>query len=311
MRPFFLLFNLTLCFLVLSTCASKSQTNNGFNLKGSLIPIEKIKHGGPPRDGIPAIDNPRFLTAEKSEKPDEARVLGVFHNGIAKAYPISILNYHEIVNDYFGSEPVVISYCPLCGSGLAFEAKIRGEGKSFGVSGLLYNSDVLMYDRETESLWSQLMTQAVTGPLKGTRLRIISTANTTWKDWKTRYPDTQLLSPETGYRRDYSRTPYTGYDESKTLFFPVANFDSSYHPKEKVIGLEINGKFKAYPFSELEKSGTEISDLFNKVKVKILYDRESKTAQIFDSEGKDIPNYVVFWFAWAAFHPNTKVFQAK
>jgi len=311
MRPLLISFFSAFFFLVIFTHESKSQSNNGFNLEGSLIPVEKIKHGGPPRDGIPAIDQPRFLDPGNGDYSEDERVLGVYYNGTAKAYPVSILNYHEIVNDHFDGEPVVISYCPLCGSGLAFEARVNGQRKSFGVSGLLYNSDVLMYDRETESLWSQLMTQAVTGPLKGTQLTIISTSNTTWKDWKMRHPNTLVLSRVTGFRRDYSRTPYTGYDESRALYFPVGNLNSSYHPKEKVIGLEINGEFKAYPFSELEKSGQEISDQFNKKNVRIIYDRKANTAQVFDSNGNEIPSYVVFWFAWAAFHPNTKVFQAN
>lgn len=135
---------------------AQSQTKNGFDLGNSSILVEDIKSGGPPKDGIPAIDHPKFLSASKASLSNNDRILGVHENGIAKAYPIAIMNYHEIVNDLFGNKAVVVTYCPLCGSGIAFNAKINDQTLSFGVSGLLYNSDVLLYDRETESLWSQL-----------------------------------------------------------------------------------------------------------------------------------------------------------
>jgi hypothetical protein len=156
---------------------------NGFNLESTSIPMDEIRRGGPPRDGIPSIDNPIFVSAGEAKYPDDSdRDLGVAINNLAKAYPIGIMNYHEIVNDYFNSTAVVVTYCPLCGSGIAFYSKVEDKTHTFGVSGLLYNSDVILYDRETESLWSQLMHEAVSGPLKGSKLRIIPTANTTWQE---------------------------------------------------------------------------------------------------------------------------------
>jgi len=290
----------------------EAQTKNGFNLKGASIPVNEIMGGGPPRDGIPSIDHPEFRRVGQAKYPDEnARVLGVYLNGIAKAYPIGILNYHEIVNDFFGAEPVVITYCPLCGSGIAFYAKVGGKNRTFGVSGLLYNSDVLLYDRETESLWSQIMTQAVTGPMKGSELEIITTINTTWKEWKHNHPHTLVLSTKTGYARNYNSTPYVGYDDSESLYFPVKKRNRAYHPKERIIGVEVNGKYKAYPFSELERAGNEIEDSFNGKKLRVLFDNEAQAARIVNEEGLEITSYVSFWFAWAAFHKKTEVFKAK
>jgi len=290
----------------------EAQTKKGFNLKGAIIPVNEIMDGGPPRDGIPSIDHPEFSRADQAKYPEEnARVLGVYLNGIAKAYPIGILNYHEIVNDFFGAKPVVITYCPLCGSGIAFYAKVDGKNSTFGVSGLLYNSDVLLYDRETESLWSQIMAQAVTGSMKGSELEIINTINTTWKEWKHTHPHTLVLSTKTGYVRNYHHTPYAGYDDSESLYFPVKKRNRAYHPKEKIIGVEVNGSYKAYPFSELEKAGNEIEDSFNGKKFRVLFDSEAEAARIVNEEGLEIPSFVSFWFAWAAFHKKTEVFTAK
>ena len=144
---------------------------NGFDLSNASIPIEKILHGGPPRDGIPALDDPKFVNANHADFIQAGdRVLGVARNGIAKAYPINILNWHEIVNDQFGDEGIAVTFCPLCGTGMAFKADIQGKIRDFGVSGLLYNSDVLLYDRDSESLWSQIAREAVSGPLLGTSL---------------------------------------------------------------------------------------------------------------------------------------------
>jgi len=234
---------------------------NGFDLGGALVPIEEIEHGGPPRDGIPAIDRPRFIApGNASFLSDSDRVLGIDRNGIRKAYAVKILNHHEIVNDSFGQEAVVVTYCPLCGTGMAFLATADGSTRSFGVSGLLYNSDVLLYDRETGSLWSQLMKQAIAGPLRGERLQQIAMSHTSWGDWRNRHPDTLVLSTDTGSRRNYERSPYAGYENSKELYFPVSKMDPRYHPKELVIGLSVNGMHKAYPFLELSRTDGDIKD---------------------------------------------------
>ncbi len=287
-----------------------SQTKNGFDLSNSSIPVEDIKSGGPPKDGIPAIDNPKFLSAAKAKLDDKTRILGVFEKGIAKAYPIPILNYHEIVNDYFNDLPVVITYCPLCGSGIAFDARVNNTPKTFGVSGLLYNSDVLLYDRQTESLWSQLKYQAITGELKREQLTVLNTANTTWKSWKDKHPKTLVLSKDTGFNRDYSLNPYPNYEESPQLYFPVNNINDLFPPKEMVIGLELNGRTKAYPFSELKKlKGKVLEDTFAGQTLKIKYNTQAKSAEIMDAQGNLLPAITNFWFAWYAFNPDTEVYQ--
>lgn len=282
----------------------------GFKMNNLRIPYKEIRHGGPPKDGIPSIDHPKFLHSSAADLlKDDDYVLGVEIDGKAKAYPIRILNYHEIVNDWFGDIPVVITYCPLCGSGASFSAQIDGEHYTFGVSGLLYNSDVLLYDRKTESLWSQIMGEAVSGTASGKSLELIPTSHTTWKNWKTDHPNTEVLSTETGYSRDYSTTPYPRYESSDDLMFPVSQTKPLFKNKEKVIGIEIDGKFKAYPFSKLKKLKGDLNDNFNSLELVVKFDKESQSAQIFNEVGEELPTITLYWFAWYAFHPDTEVYK--
>lgn len=305
-----------LVFLVLLvssvTAATTDGIMNGFRLTHALVPIEQILSGGPGRDGIPAIDKPRFVFANSAGVPGpDDRVLGITRNGISKAYPVAILNWHEIVNDQFNGEPIVVTYCPLCGTGIAYRSRVGGRTLDFGVSGLLYNSDMLLYDRQTESLWSQIRRQAISGKMKGDKLEPVVLTHTRWQDWQQRHPDTLVLSTDTGYRRDYSRSPYAGYSKSRELFFPVQARDDRYHPKELVLGLELDGRFKAYPFSELKKSGGVVHDLFAGQQIEVRYDAANKNAAVFDKEGRALVGVTSFWFAWYAFHPETRVFTAK
>ncbi|MFZ0789299.1 MAG: DUF3179 domain-containing protein, partial [Chromatiaceae bacterium] len=184
--------------LTLAASALAAPVKNGFDLVGALVPVSAILPGGPERDGIPAIDRPRFLPADEApEVRTGDRVLGLRLDGQARAYPIAILNWHEIVNDRFGDLPVAVTYCPLCGTGMAFRAEAGGKPLQFGVSGLLYNSDVLLYDRQSESLWSQIDRRAISGPHKGERLEALPLEHTTWGDWQQRHPDTLVLSRDT------------------------------------------------------------------------------------------------------------------
>jgi hypothetical protein len=298
--------------LALAASASAAPVKNGFNLAGALVPAGAVLPGGPERDGIPAIDRPRFLPAGVAGdlKPED-RVLGLSLNGQAKAYPIAILNWHEIVNDHFGDTSVAVTYCPLCGTGMAFLARSGGETLTFGVSGLLYNSDVLLYDRQSESLWSQIDRRAISGPRKGERLEALPLEHTTWGDWQQRHPDTLVLSRDTGETRDYERDPYAGYDQEEGLYFPARFKAQGYHPKERVLGLEIDGRFKAYPFAELAKTDGAVRDRLGSRPVTVRFDAEHGNATAEDAQGRHIPAVVGFWFAWYTFHPDTLVYKAK
>ena len=283
---------------------------NGFDVSNASVPVQAIQRGGPPKDGIPSIDKPKFVPARNSRLRDDDRVLGVALQGTARAYPVRILNWHEVVNDRFGDRGIVVTYCPLCGTGMAFEAQIDTTAASFGVSGLLYNSDVLLYDRATQSLWSQILKTAVSGPLKGTRLQSVSMAHTSWADWRSRHPDTQVLSTDTGFTRDYQRDPYAGYESVPRLMFDVQHRDDRVPLKEWVLGIEVSGTHKAYPFSTLasrvNRQG-ELLDTVNGQRLRIRYQATHRSAEAFDEHGKPWPGTMAYWFAWVAFHPQTDV----
>ena len=230
-----------LIWILLASPANANQPErNGFSLQPAAIPIDEILKGGPPRDGIPALDHPPFLPPAEAPWRDADLVLGVAWRGEARAYPIAILEWHELVNDTLGGRPILVSYCPLCGTGMVFDRRVEGALRSFGVSGLLYRSDLLMYDRESESLWSQIAAEAVTGPSLGRRLALLRSGVERLGEWKRSHPETTVLSRETGYRRDYARSPYAGYADSPRLAFPV-RFDRRYHPKMPTLGLRIEG----------------------------------------------------------------------
>jgi len=301
-----------LLLLTLLTCTSlAAQVKNGFDLHNALIPAEQIFSGGPAKDGIPAIDQPRFVdSAHAGFLQPQDMVLGVVRQGVLRAYPLRILNWHEVVNDQLGSEPVVITYCPLCGTGAAFDRRVNGKVLTFGVSGLLYNNDVLLYDRQTGSLWSQLMAQAISGPMRGQRLVLRAVTHTTWSDWKREHAMTQVLSTETGHARSYERNPYEGYDSSAEIMFPLRFRSAGFHPKERVLGVQIGQQSKAYPFVELGKTNGVVTDTWAGNTLTIRFDQANARATVDASDGTQWPAVVGYWFAWYAFHPDTQVFHA-
>ncbi|TAM08548.1 MAG: DUF3179 domain-containing protein [Paraburkholderia sp.] len=306
-----LLFGCTFALAWSSASLGEEAHANGFDVGGALVPQDEILEGGPPRDGIPALTTPRFVAAADATflRADDS-VLGVSLRGVTKAYPVRILNWHEIINDEIAGEPVAVSFCPLCGTGAAFYAQVRGRRLTFGVSGLLYNSNLLLYDKETLSLWSQLMNKAISGSLKGTQLESLPVTQTTWKSWRQAHPDTLVLSDRTGYRRDYASNPYADYMTSAMLMFRVSKESHRFQPKEWVLGVAANGEYKAYPFSELARAGAVVHDHVGGQLLEIRFDPVARSAQAF-SAGKPYPGQMAYWFAWFAFHPNTEVFQVS
>ncbi len=293
--------------------ALSAGSTNGFDLSNSILPRDQIFHGGPPRDGIPALSDPKLIKSANVDYLEaDDRVVGISLNGQARAYPIAILNWHEIVNDEIDGQRFAITYCPLCGTAVAFDATIDGRPTDFGVSGLLYNSDVLLYDRDTESLWSQIMNQAISGERVGKMLTAIPISHTTWRDWLADHPDTLVLSDDTGYFRDYQRDPYAGYEKSRHTYFAVNNeAPDSYHPKEVVLGLDVGGVYKAYPFVELDKQGkNRFSDSVGGKLFNFDWDAVNRSISVTDSAGKPVAGIQGYWFAWFAFHPDTEVFKA-
>jgi len=308
---------LLVALLVIPSATGASQGSlllNGFDISNATIPLQQIQRGGPPRDGIPAITDPVMVSAEQAGYlEDNDRVVGIEINGETRAYPIAILNWHEVINDRIGEQRLAITYCPLCGTAMAFSASIDGEDTEFGVSGLLYNSDVLLYDRKTESLWSQVIARSIAGKLVGRTLQPIPVTHTRWSAWRRQNPGTLVMSDQTGYSRDYRRNPYAGYENSPDLFFQVANrAPGDYHPKELIAGIQVDGIYRAYPFVELEKNGkSRFDDTINGKTVTIRWDGENRSVTASVAGGEPVIVIQGFWFAWYAFHPDTGIFRAR
>ena len=215
-----------------------------------LIPENLIVSGGPGKDGIPALTNPEVVPASAGDSflvPDDL-ILGVVVNGEARAYPHGILWWHEIANDVLGGRPIVVSFCPLTGSGLVYDAAINGQLHNFGVSGLLFDNNLILFDRTTDSLWSQMGVQSICGSLQGTRLSLLPLVQSTWAAWKAMHPDTTVVSFNTGFSRDYTRYPYGNYDlvDNTMLLFPQSTVDPRLPMKETVLGITHDGVARAY-----------------------------------------------------------------
>ena len=315
-----------------------------------LIPLDKIKGGGPPKDGIPSIDDPVFAKVQDSQfMSDSDTVIGLYINGEARAYPLFILVWHEIVNDTVGGVPVAVTYCPLCYTNQVFERVIDGQEVEFGTSGKLYNSNLLMYDRLTDSYWSQALGLAVKGELTGHELDLVPFDVITWGDWKELYPDTLVLTTDTGHIRSYATDPYGSYYTEPRIMFPVEHSDDRLHPKEIILGFEEDGIYKAFRQTDAE-SHVVINDVVGDSSVLVVslysenaraFDREvdgqilsfeydADSDKIIDTLTNSEWNYEGlavtgdyagvqlqriayspgFWFEWVAFHPDTLVFDA-
>lgn len=272
------------------------------------IPFSELRSGGPPKDGIPSIDNPKFMSASDADKflKGDDPVLGLDYEGVARAYPHRIMNWHEIVNDTVAGDPILITYCPLCFTGIAFERKLDGKETTFGVSGKLYKSNLVMYDRTTETLWNQLGGEAIIGEHLGQKLRQIPLETITWDDWKEKHPNTEVLSKDTGYSRNYDQNPYEGYETDRDTFGTEFE-DDRLHPKAKIWGIELDGRFKAYSDESLTSVGN-LNDSFADKNLKISRDRDGAVT-IKDESGKDLVPTISFWFAWVAFHPETELYK--
>lgn len=224
-----------------------------------LIDLEHLVAGGPPPDGIPPIDHPNFQRADTVDWLEAAEpVLALTIAGETRAYPLQIMIWHEIVNDTVGGEPVAVTYCPLCNSGVAFHRRVNGEVLNFGTSGMLYADNLVMYDRQTQSLWPQLTGQASVGALTGTQLTAIPMGVTGWDQFVTAHPDARVLTRDTGYERDYGRNPYPGYDapDGGLLVEPPDGRDPRLPVKERVIGIRLAGEAVAVPRQSVAEAGT-------------------------------------------------------
>ncbi len=329
------------------------------------IDFSELLSGGPGKDGIPAIDEPQFVSIAEGDDflAGQEPVIALELNGDARAYPIQILIWHEITNDTVGGVPVTVTFCPLCNSAIVFEREFGGVVYDFGVSGLLRKSDLVMFDRQTESWWQQFTGEALVGELTGTLLELVPASIVSWDDFKATHPDGQVLSRDTGFSRSYGQNPYAGYDTTDgNPFLFRGDLDGRLSPVERVAAVELNGETVAYPFSLLEEQ-IVVHDTIGGEPVVVFFQPGTTSAlggpviadardigatgvfrpeaagqtltfradgeKIIDNEtgsrwnvlGKAVDGPLAgevlspivhgahFWFAWAAFQPDTRIFQ--
>lgn len=285
----------------------------GFDLSNSSIPLEEIEQNGPPRDQIPVLTDPEVVPVREADfLANEDQVLGIALAGEARAYPIRILNWHEIINDSIGNEHFSLFFCPLCGTGLAFQVSQPDDSRTlFGFSGLRYGEETLLYDQETESLWSQLLLSSIAGKRKGEELSPLPVIQTTWERWKKQYPGSEVLSLETGYQRDYSRNPFRkGRAGLKAPSHPMKKY-GQYEAKDWVMGIVLNETARAYPFPELQKRKTKKGSLIETVgntRVKITYDLKAREMKAELAGVKEQNTLQTYWYLWNSFYPDSSVY---
>ena len=291
------------------------------NFNKTSIDYGQILSGGPPKDGIPSIDKPKFSSIKDAEDlADSEPVIGVEIGGEARAYPLRILIWHEIVNDVIGNEPIAVTYCPLCNSAIVFDRRLDGTTLEFGTTGKLRNSDLVMYDRQTESWWQQFTGEAIVGELTGKELKSIPARLESFENFKTRHPDGVVLVPNDKSRRAYGRNPYVGYDSAEAPFLYSGKMPEGIEPMARVVVVKDGGTPKAVTLELLRKNGqVELGDIA--ISWKAGQNSALDTEDI--SKGRDVGNIVAqkrdgdrsvdvvydvtFAFVFHAFYPSQPI----
>jgi len=332
------------------------------------VPYSEILSGGPPKDGIPAIDEPRFVGVGEADawiEPREPVILLRMADEI-QAYPIQIIMWHEIVNDTVDGVPVTVTFCPLCNTAIAFERTVEGRELDFGTTGRLRFSNLIMYDRQTESWWQQATGDAIAGELTGARLKSLPAPIISWEDLRSAHPDAEVLSRETGYDRNYGQNPYASYDDvdSSPFLYDGPETPGDLPPMARVMTVDAEEEPVAYPYDVLRKSPA-INDVVDGKPIAVLWQKGTASALDQDSidAGRDVGSAGVFsrnldrrtltfrskggtildeetgsewnvlgeavagelegkrlepvvsidhfWFSWAAFRPETRVYEPQ
>ncbi len=324
---------------------SKGVMTTSEGTKYTVNPDELVQ-GCPGRDCIPSIDDPGYVDAENADWLEgEDRIIGLEIGNESRAYPLNILSRHEIINDRVSGEPVAVTYCPLCRSGMTYSREVEGEVLEFGVSGKLYEANLVMYDRQTESYWSQISGRAIVGEKVPEKLELIFSSITTWDEWRNGHPETKVLSRDTGIypASAYSRSAYGGYRKSESVGFGVEDVDDRLPAKKLVHGIKIGKTSKAYTeeilkqeeFIQDEVEGRTLLIFKNPGDGSVTALAKNDTGLEFeltdeyirDSEGgrwsfegdkqngdasieRIIPQGF-YWFAWSKFNPETELYRSN
>lgn len=237
---------------------------------GWLIPVDRVVDGGPGKDGIPSVDNPVYIAGDSANLTDGELVIGFLDADGARAIPHDIIDWHEVVNDRLDDVPVVINYCPLTGSSMMWRASGGATDPTFGVSGLLFNSNLILYDRETDSNWSQMEVQSVQGARRSERPEMVQILETTWGTWRAMFPQTRVLSRTTGFSRDYDRYPYGSFRTSDELLFAVTPRDRRLQEKVRVVGVRGETTSRAYIISGFANGVSVWNDTLDEMPIVVI-----------------------------------------
>jgi len=283
-----------------------------FDLADLQVPRDKLMRGGPPKDGIPSLTDPEVVpVTDAGFMRDEDRVVGVTLNGESRAYPIKVLNWHECYNDTLGGVPVAVVFCPLCDSVTVVDRRIGDKTLEFGISGLLYNSNVLLYDRQDDALWSQAGLIAVSGPHAGQSLMHLSGWEiTSFKAWALAQPASTIATMETGYYAAdrYNSVAYESYFQTDAVMFPVEKTDDRFANKQRVIGVVVGDAAKAYPLDAVAATpGSRVEDTLGGRPVILEADDQGGVKIVQLPERAKVIH--TFWFAWHVFHPASAVYS--
>lgn len=261
--------------------------------------LEKAIPGGPPKDGIPSIDTPEFLPIETFEHSDSVQAIVLQDGQNVKVYPYNILNWHEIVNDTVAGVPVAVTFCPLCGSAIVFDRRVNAETLTFGVSGFLLESNMIMFDRENEALWQQSTGRVLAGRDLTGQLALVPFQLMTIGEVKKMYPKALVLSQDTGHNRDYGRNPYSGYEDSESYYFPPSKEDTRYPSKTIFVVFRYDSKVIGVPFPEIA-DGKRLETSINGDRIAL--ERRGQVLSIVDPQGNELPFYFEMWFSFATQH---------
>lgn len=313
---------------LIGTRAANSQSSADFwrsegwktNFEKKNVDFLEVMSGGPAKDGIPSIDTPQFIpvTAEKNVEDIEP-VIGININGDARAYPLRILMWHEIVNDTVGGKPLAVTFCPLCNAAITFERQVNGKTLEFGTTGKLRKSDLVMYDRQTESWWQQFTGEAITGDLTGNKLKLVASRLESFGQFKERFPKGKVLVPDAQRARAYGQNPYVKYDSRRAPYFDVGGLPKDINPMERVVVVRNGEKDPtivtmniAREHGVLLRDGYQIN--WKAGQSSALDDRDIASGYdvgsiVVTRNGVDVPYDVTFAFVAHSFHPNAPITQ--
>ncbi len=293
------------------TASASAQSLIYFNTDNLTVSSSALRAGGPPKDGIPALVRPEMVELDfAGYLAPESRVVVVRVGEDVRAYPIPILNWHEIVNDVVGDTPVAVIYCPLCDSVSVVDRRVEGELLEFGVSGYLYESNVLLFDRTHNALWSQVGMQAISGPYAGRSLKHLPWEIMPVEALRETYPSALVMSRETGHQRDYAGNPYEAYFQSNVPMFPVSKTDRRLPGRALVVGVRAGRVTRAYPVETIlaAKDGRLYDGIHNE-RLLLEADESGRVSVVELPSGAQVVH--TFWFTWAALHPDTEIYRPR